>query len=85
MEPPYRSRLAGSAGHYAGCGRLLLDDMERHRWFIVLESMGSAPRPVTDYISAMAISGLAVWAGSTPNGAGNDDQAAFDDFSVALP
>ncbi len=53
--------------------------------FIVLEVNGVGAAHVTDQDFSSGDSGLAVWAGSTPNGAGNYAQAAFDDFSVALP
>ena len=53
--------------------------------FIVLEVNGIGAAHVTDQDFSSGDSGLAVWAGSTPNGAGYYAQAAFDDFSVALP
>ena len=53
--------------------------------FIVLEVNGIDAAHVTDDEFSSGDAGLAVWAGSTINGAGYYAQAAFDDYSVALP
>ena len=53
--------------------------------FIILEVNGVGAAHVTDSEFSSGDSGLAVWASSTLNGAGYYAQAAFDDYSVALP